>query len=570
MDSKKVLGKYAVTFSAIFLLAFMGIIFGPIEIFFGNYKELELVFNDFGWYFILAGLAISTIASLVITVLPEWLRKLVVAGVWGVALAAYIQVMFLNKGLEQLGATATGFTTTVAEQWPNTITWFVIIVGAMLIVFLNKRNWQRIVMLSSLCLVAMQAVGMVSLFMTADDACYVVPKGEVCLDASEQYTVSSNENIIVIVLDNFSNMWLYEARLEDEHIIDCMKDFTYYSNADCNYYGTYPSLLHVLTGNPLDIAVSTDEHIQKSWSNQLTNQYFDTLKEHGYKVNVYTETEKIFTGSSSLTLLEDKISNISTNDKTRTVDYSLMCETMIKMSCYRYAPNVMKEFFTVNNHAYSGIVTDAGEIAYYNPDFYKGLIEKRLSLNDEANYYNLIHLNGMHEFINDANCQWNGTVDRTECMRGVFKMVDEYMNQMQELGVYDESTIIVMTDHGSKFNGQPIFFIKNKNERHEKMLETAAPIDYDAFVPTIVQILGENHSSYGKSIYDYEDGEWRERVFLERAYDADYPSVKRYSGNSNAVENVWHQYKYTGDMWYLVSVYQLFQYETIPMIDGFY
>jgi len=149
-------------------------------------------------------------------------------------------------------------------------------------------------------------------------------------------------------------------------------------------------------------------------------------------------------------------------------------------------------------------------------------------------------------------------------------MVEEYMNQLKELGVYDSSTIIVMADHGSKFNGQPIFFIKNKDERHEKMLETAAPIDYDAFVPTIVQVLGEDHSTYGKSIYDYYDGEWRERIFLERAFDANYPDVKRYDGMANAAENVWHQYKYTGDMWYLISVYQLFQYETIPMVDSYY
>lgn len=374
----------------------------------------------------------------------------------------------------------------------------------------------------------------------------------------------------MLVLDNFSNEWLYEARLEDEHIIDCMHDFTYYSNADCNYYGTYPSLLHVLTGNPLDIAISTDEHIYNSWTNERTNAYFELLKKQNYRVNVYTENYKIFTGNSSLELVEDKISNISTDDKVRTINDSLMCEVMLKMSCYRYAPNILKEFFTVRNHEYSGIVTDAAEIAYYNPDFYRGLVEKGLTLNEDANYYNFIHLNGMHEFINDAECRWDGTVSRIECMRGVFKMVDEYMNQLKQLEVYDSSTIIIMADHGSMYNGQPIFFIKNKGERHDKMLETTAPIDYDAFVPTIIQALGEDYSGFGKSIYDYQDGEWRERVFLERAYDANYPMVKRYDGEANAGENVWHRYTYTGDMWYLISVYQLFQYETIPMVDSFY
>ncbi|MBR2403888.1 MAG: hypothetical protein IKB01_14215 [Lachnospiraceae bacterium] len=568
-DKSKFL-KYAVAFSAIFLLVFMGVIFGPIEIFFGNYKELELVFNDFGWYFILAGLVLSAIVALIMAVLPEVLRKLFTAGIWGVALAAYVQVMFLNKGLEQLGATATGFTTTVAEQWPNTLTWFAIIAGAMLIVFLNKRNWQKIVMLSSLCLVAMQAVGMISLFLTADEACYVVPKSEVCLDASEQYTVSSNENIIVFVLDNFSNMWLYEARLEDEHIIDCMNDFTYYSNAECNYFGTYPSLIHLLTGEPLDTELKTNEYIKRAWNNERTNRYFELLEKNDYRLNVYTEASTIFTGSMPLESLKEMINNVSTNTDNREVNHLLICKILVKMSCYRYAPNVLKEFFVVNNHQYSNLVVEAGEVAYYNPDFYERLCTKKITVSDEANYYNFIHLNGMHEFINDQNCEWSEDVSYIDCIRGIFKMLDEYMNQLKQNGVYDNSTIIVLADHGTIYEGQPIFFIKNKNERHEQMQETTAPIDYFAFVPTIVQILGEDYSAFGKSVYDYSDGEWRERVFMGRYADNNYPSVERYDGMPNGAFNVWRAYKYTGDVWYLISQYQLFQYETIPMVDSYY
>lgn len=558
------------TVSVVFLPVFMGIIFGPIEMFFGNYKELELVFNDFGWYFILAGIAAAAVVTTLICFLPERLYKIVITLIWGVSVAAYIQVMFANKGLEQLGANPTGYVTTVAEQWPNTFLWFAVIAAACLVVFFGRKYWKKIVCVSSLYLIAVQMVGMVSLFFTAEEECFKVPEGRMCLDASTQYTVSANENIIVMVLDCFSNEWFYEARLEDAHIADCMKDFTYYNNADCNYYGTFPSLVHLLTGNPFDITMKTNDYIEDSWTNEQTNQFFDLLKKHNYKVNIYTETETLFLGSHSLDLISDKIANISVSDKDRTVDYPLLWEVMLKASCYRYAPNVLKEFFTMRSQYYNYVVTNAGEMAYYNPDFYKGLVEKGLTAKEDANYYNFIHLNGLHEFINDENCQWDGTVSRIECMRGAFKMVEEYLNQLKGLGVYDNATIVVLADHGSQYNGQPIFFIKNKNETHDIMQETAAPIDYDAFRPTMIQTLGEDHHSFGKSIYDYSDGEWRERIFIERAYDAAYPPVKRYDEKFDAAENVWHVYRYTGDMWYLISVYQLEQYETIPMADSFY
>lgn len=121
-----------------------------------------------------------------VTVLPEMLRKITLGIVWGTAIVAYIQAMFLNKGLEQLGATATGFSTTMAEQWSNTILWFVIIIGAVLLVCFTKERWQKILTVSSGCLIAVQAVGMISLFLTAEEDCYkVADKGVVCLDASQ-------------------------------------------------------------------------------------------------------------------------------------------------------------------------------------------------------------------------------------------------------------------------------------------------------------------------------------------------------------------------------------------------
>ena len=562
--------KYVMTFSVVFLLFFMGVIFGPIEMFFGNYKELGLVFSDFGWWFILVGVASATVVAWLVSLLPEMLYKVVLGLIWGVSIAAYAQVMFANRGLEQLGATATGYETTVAEQWPNTIMWMVIILISMITVVQCKKNWKKIVQWSALYLITIQAVGMISLFFTADEACFKVSEGRQCLDASTQYTVSANDNIIVIVLDNFSNEWLYEARLEDGHIIDCMKDFTFFSNADCNSYGTYPSLVHLITGNPIDISLSVNDYFEDSWTNEQANKYFDLLKKHNYKLNVYTETEKLFLGSHSFDLVSGLIENISVSDNNREVDYPLMWKTMLKMSCYRYAPNVLKEFFTIRSQHYNYVVTDAGEVAYYNPDFYRGLTEKRLTAIDDGNYFNFIHLNGMHEFINDANCEWNGRVSRIESMRGVFKMVNEYMNQLKTLGVYDDATIIVCADHGNQFNGQPIFFIKEKGQTHDVMVETTAPIDYDAIRPTMVNALGEDYSEFGKSIYDYDDGEWRERVFLERAYDPDYPIVKRYDGQADAAENVWHRYTYCGDMWELMGIYQLEEYETVPMVDSFY
>lgn len=59
------------------------------------------------------------------------------------------------------------------------------------------------------------------------------------------------------------NEWFEEARATYPDITKGLEDFTYYNNADCNYYGTYPSFIHILTGNPLDLSLSVNDYLNK-------------------------------------------------------------------------------------------------------------------------------------------------------------------------------------------------------------------------------------------------------------------------------------------------------------------
>lgn len=51
----------------------------------------------------------SIIIAFVLVFFPEIIRKIILAVVWGLSIAGYIQVMFLNKGIDQIGVTAEGY-----------------------------------------------------------------------------------------------------------------------------------------------------------------------------------------------------------------------------------------------------------------------------------------------------------------------------------------------------------------------------------------------------------------------------------------------------------------------------
>lgn len=570
MQRKQYWKNVFLCWESIFLFLFMVGIFGPAEVFFGNYNELGFVYGEFGWTFLLGGLAVSVVLAVLTALLPQLVRKIVLALLWGVSIACYVQVMFLNKGIDQIGVTAEGYIPETGRIIKNGIFWAAVVLAAFLIVFLCRKKWKTIVQMTTTVLLLVQTVAFVSLFITSDTKALHYPEGELCLNMEQQFTVSSNENIIVLLFDNLPNQWFDEARAVYPDITDALSDFTYYNNADCNYYGTYPSFIHLLTGNPLDLEQPVDDYFKESWNNDKTNAYFDILKNHNYKMNVYTYLSEVITGGNSLEIAQGKVNNITEKDNVREIDRPRLYKTMLQMSLYRCVPEYFKPKFDVKNEQYTGIVSYPNNVMQYsNPNFYNTLTANGLTIDDTANYFVVNHLNGGHEFINDANCQYAKDPDRDDTIKGMFVLAGEYIEQIKASGSYDNSTIIIMTDHGTGRNAQPIFFIKEPHETHETMQENNAPITYEEFVPTIVELLGEDYTQFGQSIHEFKPDEVRHRVFYDRTHSSDYPEVERYDGMQGGA-NIYYKFEYDGNLGAIQYQYDNELHEIIPMVDSYY
>ena len=351
-----------------------------------------------------------------------------------------------------------------------------------------------------------------------------------------------------------------------------LSDFTYYNNADCAYWGTYPSLAHMLTGNPLDTDLSVNDWLKQCWDNDSTNAYYKLLEKHNYKVNLYTPVTSLLTGTDTLEVLQGKIDNVGTESSSREIDYEKLNKTMLQMSCYRFLPEYFKPGFDVKNSQYTTIVSyPDNEMMYSNYSFYEKLQDTRLSLDSTSNYFTIQHLNGTHEFVNDENCAYDP--DNATCattVKGIFTMLDAYLQQLKDLGIYDNSTIIITADHGSEARSQMIFFMKGKNETHDSMQTTNAPISLNDLVPTIVEAIGEDYAPYGQSVHDFSADESRERSVYIRVRDDAYPAVKRFDGVTEGGMNAYHVYTYYGTLKDLVFLYDNGYYTPVQVIDSYF
>lgn len=545
---RKRLSKTGITFLVCFLLTFMLFIFGPSEIFFANVTGFNFVYWDFGGYMAAFALAAAIILTAVIAFLPDKIHGIILSVVFGISLAGYLQVMFLNRNLDLLGVTQERYNVHKLSALINIALWFAVIAIAAVIFLLKPDIWKKLVSGLSAFLLCIQFVALIFLLVSADEKAYRHPDYIWHLSGEEQYTVSAGKNVIVLILDFFSNQYLAPCYEEYPDATDFLHDFTYYSNMDCTYFGTYPSLAHMLTGHSVNMSQTVDEWCMDIWESEETNAFYNALSEKNFKFNVYTPDANILCGLNDAKMLDGMISNITDDAQEISVNHRLLFKTISKMSVYRMFPEFLKPYFYADVDEYEDIVyAKVNKINYKNSDFYHGLTEKGLQTDNTANYIIFQHLMGPHYLTTDETGEYKENASLAETAKGCMVITEEYLNQLKELGVYDDATIIITADHGSQIESQVIFYIKEPGETHDTSPVTNAPVSFNEFMPTIAAAAGLDASSYGQTIYDFSQDELRERTVWVRMHDSDYPEVPCYTGLKDGDANVYYGYTYTGD-----------------------
>lgn len=540
-----------VSLTSWFLLSFMLVLFGPMEIFFGNASQFDFIFSDFAGWLIALCVLLTAAGTMITLVLPKKVRTVVISIVFGCSIAGYLQVMFINKGLDLLGLNPDGYKPSVTSAILNLCIWVVIIALVMAIGFWKYNVWKKLVSYLSAMLFAIQLVAFVSLIVTGSEAAFSRGEEDWHFTGAEQYTVSAKSNVIVMVLDYFSNAYIPEELKEYPDAVDFLHDFTYYDNADCTYFGTFPSLNHMLTGYELDPAKPINLWFKESWTNDKTKTFYEDLHKNNYKVNVYTSDSTMIRGENEVAMLAGTISNVQNLTAYVQVDTPLLIKTMTKMSCYRFMPYILKSQFYTDVGEYTDIVREKDSwIRHQNFDFKHGLSENGLTLDNDSNYVIVQHLMGVHEYNNTADGEKDeDKTSREETIKGCLTVTEMYLDALKAAGVYDNATIIITADHGG-FEApyyQPILFVKTPGEQHEQSPETNAPVSHTDLVSTIAVSAGLNQNKYGPSYFDFKQDEQRKRTFWVRVLDENYPYKKCYNEDKEGADNVYRGYIYTGD-----------------------
>lgn len=507
-------------------------VIGPLEIYAGNPYEFEFILKDFFPVFLIISIVIWMIASAILIILPEKLSTILKVFIFAFSIMSYLQNMFLNSKLmnedgSPMDWVDEGMRHTMVA---NLIVWIFVVAVCFVIPFVLRDKYKKIYLGISSALSAIQIVAIISLVLQAGsikyDGCQILFSGE------NRFKMAQEENIIVIVLDSYHNIQFEETMAKNSDVAVALKDFTYFNNADAHYYYTYPSLAHMLTGKEFNYNISEEEWIEDCWQQPSCEALFEAFHDEGYVCDLYYNDLLRNIGTNNIESLRDKIDNI-VETKPR-IRLELLLSIMEKMTIYKYMPYVIKPYFEVKSNIIQEIaVYDNMENATNNFIFYEELLNQKLSVDETVDRkFSFNYLYGLHEPW-DTGSDGHKTeeyVSAEETSAGLCVIIQEYIEQLKEIGAYDNATIIITADHGLGITmPQPLFLIKLPYSSQDELKVTSAPISHDDFLPTLLDLLGQDYSLYGTSIYDWKDGDRRTRSlwipgrggYLIYTYDSD-------------------------------------------------
>ena len=516
------------------------VILGPLEIYFGNEKDFAFSYGDFFWLLLLIAIAVWAIGSLLVAALPEKLCVITNAVILGIAIASYIQNMFMNVKLSEADGSPMNWNELKSFTIINLIVWIVMLALVICGSVFLKKYWTKISMGAAAFFSLIQVVAVVSLVLPAMTE--HKESGNLQMATDERFQVAKENNIIIFVLDTFGNMQYEEALKKYPEIAEDLSDFTFYNNADCHYYCTFPSMTHMLTGNEFDFNATSEGWMQTAWTSERAVNFYQTLHDDEYTVNLYSATPGYVYGD--LENLYGKIDNVRGVDTI--VKKGVLVKRICKMSIYKYVPYIVKPYFEVLSKEFDSVVeyAEGDSCTDDNGEFYQLLLNNPLEIsNDMKNAVIIQHIFGTHQpYTLNQNAEIVEEAERIDTIKGLSVILNEYMQQLKDIGMYDDATIIITADHGAWYGGdtQPIFFIKQSGETHEALAVNEAPISLDDMQATILSLAGEDYSAYGTSVFDWNADDVRERTVYMRGNDEQYPEVQ---GSSF---NVYYQYTYVG------------------------
>lgn len=512
-----------------FSFAYTLTVFGPFELYLPNMSYYTFSFMDPVLPMILVGVGTTAVLTLILMLLRGKFFTWGASAVFSTTVCAYIQGNFLNLDLGALDGTAIAWETFTVTMLVNCIVWAVIFLIPYIVAYFKPKFWRRALVFLSALLIVMQSVAL-GFLLIKNDFIGNVTNGY--LSKSTIYELSPENNVVVFLLDRFDQAYASQTLDKRPEIKEALTDFVYYDNVCGTYSRTFPAVTYLLTGVPCEYDIPVTRYFRKAWTE---GTFLKGIKDAGYQSKIYTDVNYVI---KNVDYAMDKIDNIGKYPQK--TDTWRMIKAMLTLSAYRYTPIAMKPFFWLYSGDLENITTVDADVSdkYFIDDagFWRNLKADKLSVKEDSKgSFVFYHLQGAHDpYVMDENGNtpkggsggpsgW----DAYPQIIGNMNMILEYIQQLKEKGLYEDTTIIITADHGLTGTLEELDYertitlmVKPKGvSTGEPLRYNSAPLTQRNIQATILRDLGIDYEEYGQAVDEVPEDAQITRYFYMSGSD---------------------------------------------------
>lgn len=533
MDDKFLSLKHRFAFGALMsaLLCFTLLIYGPLSLYVTGNDEMWFSFRSLLIPVTLVASVGFIMLTLVLSLPPRGIHKLLCCLCFGVALGLYIQCGFFNisYGSGVLDGSQIAWKDYTTYGAIDSAMWAACLALPFALYMVFKRSWRHILMAAAVFIVITQ-VGGLAIHVYQNQNSLDKLSHEVTTDG--MYELSEEDNTLVFVLSAMDKSYYDAYKEEHPEVSEQLEGFTEYDNVLATGSDALVSLPSLLTGNVYKKDIRYTEFIDNTW-----NRYnvFDLLRRNGADVRVYADDK--FFGNGAVR----KVDNIA--DRAQDAEaYRVIGSTMYRYTLYNAVPHYLKQLFWMSLNEYSSFKSNSTYTTGRDDKFFSGYAEQggfdyTDSYDAAVRVYHLKGAEKPYRLTSEGGRSTDAT-SLEEQVEGDFSRILQMLDDLKKSGKYADARIIITADHGEREYGQrPVLLYKDKGSESGYRLSDA-PVSLFDLPATLASAVTDDYAAYGtgKSFSDAESCTWNRRRFFYRNTGSNADSrIEEYKSNSLSI-----------------------------------
>lgn len=506
-------------------LIFTFAIYMPSSLFISNIDDFALDYIKIVPLIALVSVAVLVIVYIIGLIIPiKRLFYSYVLLVFSLALGFYIQGNFLNPAFNSLNGKEIAWSEYKINGIISIIAWILVFVVPQVVYAIKENIMSLIVKWGSLFVTAMQLVSLVVLLLTT----HKVVSNDFAVTKNGEFELSSKNNTIMFVVDTLDASWFEDMLLPNEEYKESLKDFTYFDDAVAGGAPTVLGIPTLLTGKiDMDASRDTSEYYKDAYE---SSSLFADMQKSNCNVKLFTEFYYLDYCD------KNSVDNLKMEQKYVISSRRGFMECLYKFVSFYAMPQFLKQNFWLYSGEFNQYITleDNTSNLYKLDDaqFYQDFKEKGITTQNDKDTFVMYHLNGAHSpYVMDENAQAvpSDSIGVDSQIRGIFKIIKEYMDELKAKGIYDSSTIIITADHGGiDLYSNPAILVKERNANNDEMVVSDSKITFTNVNNTIASSTLKDSSAYGENVFEVGDkqmvrfhvapNDLTENVFKDNAY----------------------------------------------------